>query len=156
VDKHLALSAGLAAERLSLDLPHNVNHSRRRPRCNCTPRLTCTPTTASFVVIDAEARTVFSRRLRNDLNEIVAAHRSCPGELQAVAVESTYNWYWLVDGLIDNGFSVRLVNTAAVKRYDGLKHGGDLSDARHLAELLRLGFYRSGIYVHESYVRCAT
>jgi transposase len=97
-----------------------------------------------IVVIDAEARTVFSGRLRNELNEIVSALRSCPGDLQAVAVESTYNWYWLVDGLIDNGFCVRLVNTAAVKQYDGLKHGGDFSDARHLAELLRLGILPTG------------
>lgn len=28
-----------------------------------------------------------------------------------VAVESTYNWYWLVDGLQDEGMSVHLVNT---------------------------------------------
>lgn len=97
-----------------------------------------------IVVIDAEGRTVFSRRLKNDLNEIVSALRSCPGDLQAVAVESTYNWYWLVDGLANNGFSVRLVNTAAVKQYDGLKHGGDLSDAKHLAELLRLGILPIG------------
>ncbi|MGJ7512608.1 IS110 family transposase, partial [Variovorax sp. GT1P44] len=64
--------------------------------------------------------------------------------------ESTYNWYWLVDGLQDAGFIVHLVNTAAVKQYDGLKHGGDLSDARHLAHLLRLGILPVGhIYPRE-------
>jgi len=40
-------------------------------------------------------------------------------------VESTFNWYWLVDGLQDNDFDVQLVNTAAVKQYDGLKFSGD-------------------------------
>lgn len=44
-----------------------------------------------IVVIDAEAHTVFSRRLRNYLNEIVNALPSCPGDLQAVAIESTYS-----------------------------------------------------------------
>jgi transposase len=37
-----------------------------------------------------------------------------PGELVGVAVESTFNWYWLVDGFMDAGFAVRLVNTTAV------------------------------------------
>jgi transposase len=96
------------------------------------------------VVIDGEARTVLARRLPNERAKIVGALRDCPGDIQAVAVESTYNWYWLVDGLADSGFTVRLVNTAAVKQYDGLKHGGDLSDAKHLAQLLRLGILPVG------------
>lgn len=96
------------------------------------------------VVIDGEGRTVLARRLLNDLTTIVTVLRGCPGEIQAVAVESTYNWYWLVDGLAANGFAVRLVNTAAVKQYDGLKHGGDQSDAKHLADLLRLGILPEG------------
>jgi len=25
-------------------------------------------------------------------------------------VESTFNWYWLVDGLMDNGYRVHLAN----------------------------------------------
>jgi transposase len=90
-------------------------------------------------VLDEQDRTVFARRLTNDLAAIIAALRSCAGTVRGVAVESTYNWYWLVDGLQDAGFAVHLVNTAAVKQYDGLKHGGDFSDARHLAHLLRLG-----------------
>ena len=96
------------------------------------------------VVTDAGDRLVFGKRLRNDLASIVAALRSCEGALTGVAVESTYNWYWLVDGLQDAGFAVHLVNTAAVKQYDGLKHGGDFSDARHLARLLRLGILPEG------------
>ena len=70
--------------------------------------------------------------------------------MHGVAVESTFNWYWLVDGLQAAGFTVQLVNTAAVKQYDGLKHGGDFSDARHLAHLLRLGILPVGyIYPRE-------
>lgn len=70
--------------------------------------------------------------------------------LVAVAVESTYNWYWLVDGLMEHGYNVRLVNTAAVPQYDGIKHGNDHTDARHLAHLLRLGILPEGyIYPRE-------
>jgi len=101
-------------------------------------------------VLDEQDRTVFAKRLANDLTAIIAALRSCAGTVRGVAVESTYNWYWLVDGLQDAGFTVHLVNTAAVKQYDGLKHGGDFSDARHLAHLLRLGILPTGyIYPRE-------
>lgn len=74
----------------------------------------------------------------------MSALRACAGAVRVVAVESTYNWDWLVDGLQAAGFTVHLVNTAAVKQYDGLKHSGDFSDARHLAHLLRLGILPVG------------
>ena len=61
-----------------------------------------------------------------------------------MAVESTFNWYWLVDGLIENGFKVELVNTTAVKQYDGLKYSGDHQDAFHLAHLMRLDILPTG------------
>lgn len=46
-------------------------------------------------------------------------------DLEGVVVESTFNWCWLVDGLEEAGFTVHLVNTTAIKKYDGLKHSGD-------------------------------
>lgn len=95
-------------------------------------------------VLDEQDRTMFAKRLPNDLAAIISALRSCAGTLHGVAVESTYNWYWLVDGLQDAEFTVHLVNTAAVKQYEGLKYSGDFSDARHLAHLLRLGILPTG------------
>ena len=65
-------------------------------------------------------------------------------ELAGVVVESTFNWYWLVDGLQAAGHKVHLANTTAIKKYDGLKHSGDETDARHLAHLLRLGILPTG------------
>lgn len=97
-----------------------------------------------LTVLDETDRVVFAKRLPNELTAIVAALRSCVGTLHGVAVESTYNWYWLVDGLMDAGFTVQLVNTTAVKQYDGLKHSGDFEDARHLAHLMRLGILPTG------------
>lgn len=101
-------------------------------------------------VLDEHDRTIYEQRLPNDLATITEALSIYQPELAACVVESTYNWYWLVDGLQDAGFAVQLVNTAAVKQYDGLKHGGDFSDARHLAHLLRLGILPTGyIYPRE-------
>lgn len=95
-------------------------------------------------VIDDADRVVAQKRLPNDLTKVVGFLGRWQGELAGVVVESTYNWYGLVDGLQDAGFRVHLANTAAIKQYDGLKHGGDETDAHHLAHLLRLGVLPTG------------
>ncbi len=90
------------------------------------------------VVIDEEDRRIVEKRLPNDLaatRHLLEPYRS---NLAGLVVESTFNWYWLVDGLMDAGYSVRLANTAAIKQYDGLKHAEDRYDAFFLAHLLRL------------------
>ena len=101
-------------------------------------------------LLDEEDQMIYQRRVRNDLPtilEILEPHRE---KIQGVAVESTYNWYWLVDGLMEAGYRVHLVNTAAVKQYEGLKHGDDHTDSRWLAHLLRLGILPEGyIYPKE-------
>jgi transposase len=61
-----------------------------------------------------------------------------------VAIESTYNWYWLAGGLRDHGYHVVLANPARMKPYDGLKHTDDVSDAFFLTELLRLNLLPTG------------
>jgi transposase len=99
----------------------------------------------SFVVISDESdKVLYSKRLPNNLQEICAVLSPYRQELFGVVVESAFNWYWLVDGLIEAGYSVHLANTTAIKQYDGLKHRGDESDARHLAHVLRLGLLPEG------------
>jgi len=101
-------------------------------------------------VIDEQDQVVFERRLPNSLEQVLQALAPFLKALKALAVESTYNWYWLVDGLMDAGVDVRLVNTAAIPQYAGLKHGNDHIDARHLAHLLRLNLLPEGyIYPRE-------
>ena len=95
-------------------------------------------------VIDDTDRIVAQKRLPNDAAKIVGFLGRWKEELAGVVVESTYNWYWLVDGLEDAAFRVHLANTAAIKQYDGLKHSDDESEARHLAHLLRLGILPTG------------
>jgi transposase len=97
-----------------------------------------------MVVLDEHDGVVYERRLPNDLPLILGALAPHRQDVQAVAVESTFNWYWLVDGLMEAGYTVKLVNTAAVKTYEGLKYTGDEHDARHLAHLLRLGILPTG------------
>jgi len=96
------------------------------------------------VVIDESDRVMYRRRLPNELGKVLEALELYRSELAGVALESTYNWYWLVDGLQAAGYKVHLAHPAGVKRYDGLKHSGDESDALQLAHLLRLGILPTG------------
>ena len=99
----------------------------------------------SVVVILGETdQVLYSKRHANDLSSILAGLEVHRAELSGVVVESTFNWYWLVDGLQEAGYRMHLANTTAIKQYDGLKHRGDESDARHLAHLLRLGLLPEG------------
>ena len=103
-----------------------------------------------LVVLDEEDHVILERRLKNDLERIRLALAPYCESIRGIAVESTYNWYWLVDGLMGEGYQLHLVNTAAVKQYEGLKYSADQHDARWLAHLLRLGILPEGyIYPRE-------
>ena len=99
----------------------------------------------SVVTVTDEADRVLAEKwLPNDLAAILAFLEPNRVEMAGVVVESTFNWYWLVDGLQAAGYQVHLANTTAIKKYAGLKHSGDETDARHLAHLLRLGILPTG------------
>ena len=71
-------------------------------------------------------------------------------KLEGVVVESTYNWYWLVDGLQEAGYKVHLANPSAIKQYEGLKHTDDKWDSFWLAHMKRLNILPEGyIYPKE-------
>jgi transposase len=97
-----------------------------------------------ITVIDETDRVLAEKRLPNELARIMTFLEPWKQQLAGVVVESTYNWYWLVDGLQAAGFTVHLAHTTAIRQYDGLKHSGDETDARYLARLLRLGILPTG------------
>src|SRR5215813_651298 len=102
------------------------------------------------VVINEQDQVRYEKRLPNDLS-LIAQHLSTyRRSLEGIVVESTFNWYWLVDGLMEKGYRLHLANTAAIQQYNGLKYTDDHSDARWLAHLLRLGVLPEGyIYPKE-------
>lgn len=95
-------------------------------------------------VLDDQDQVRYEKRLPNDLTLITDTLLPFQKDLLACVVESTYNWYWLVDGLMEAGFDVRLAHTGAVPQYAGIKYTNDETDARHLAHLLRLGILPEG------------
>ena len=97
-----------------------------------------------LAVIDTDNNRIFKKKARNNLSEIVMLLAPFKEQIKGIVVESTYNWYWLVDGLMDNGYQLHLANPSAIKQYEGLKHCDDITDAFHLANLLRLGILPEG------------
>ena len=101
-------------------------------------------------IIDRKEKRILKKKLPNDLPVILDVLKPYRKDLAGVVVESTFNWYWLVDGLMDNGYRVHLANPSAIKQYEGLKHSDDERDVFHLAHLLKLGILPEGyIYPKE-------
>ena len=102
------------------------------------------------LVLDEQDQVVYQKRLTNHLPLILEKLAPFQAQLQGVVVESTFNWYWLVDGLMEADYRVHLANPTAIQQYSGLKYTDDYSDARWLAHLLRLGVLPQGyIYPKE-------
>jgi len=101
-------------------------------------------------LLDEEDREVYRKRLANEATGVLEALVPYREAIVGLVVESTYNWYWLVDALMEAGYRVHLANTAAIVQDSGLKYRDDDSDARWLARLLRLGVLPEGyIYPKE-------
>jgi transposase len=95
-------------------------------------------------IVDMDGKRVFEKRLPCDLESVLQALKPFKKRLEKIVVESTYNWYWLVDGLQDHGYTVVLANPAAMEQYNGLKHADDKSDGFFLAEMARLNILPTG------------
>src|SRR5438067_10090639 len=104
------------------------------------------------VLLNEQDEVMYQIRLPNDLPTILGQLAPYQTELKGLVVESTYNWYWLVDGLMEASYLVHLANPAAIQQYSGLKYTNDHSDARWLAHLLRLGVLPEG-YIYPKAAR---
>jgi transposase len=103
-----------------------------------------------MAVIDANGNKVFKKKVPNEAEVVLSELGKYREGILGVVVESTFNWYWLVDLLGEAGYRVHLANPAAIQKYSGLKHSDDKSDAFWLAEMLRLGILPEGyIYPKE-------
>ena len=95
-------------------------------------------------LMDESGRRLVHQKLPCDMASILQMLKPYKERIATVAIESTFNWYWLVDGLQDHGYQVVLANPARMKPYSGKKHTDDVSDAYFLAELLRLNILPTG------------
>jgi transposase len=101
--------------------------------------------------MDKEFKRVFGKRVSNNLPLILKTLDPFQDQLEGIVVESTFNWYWIIDGLMDAGYHcVHLANPSAIKQYEGIKHTDDQYDSFFLAQMLILGILPQGyIYPKE-------
>ena len=95
-------------------------------------------------LMNEQDEVIYQKRLPNDLPTILEQLAPYHADIEGLVVESTYNWYWLVDGLMEADYRVHLATPAAIQPYNGLKYSDDHSDARWLGHLLRLGVLPEG------------
>lgn len=101
-------------------------------------------------ILDDKDRRIAHKKLANRLPLSLKFLHPYQDRIREIAVESAFNWYWLVDGLLDAGYKVSLVYPPKVVQYEGLKHTDDKDDAFFLAHLMRLGILPTGyIYPRE-------
>lgn len=105
-----------------------------------------------LTLCDQQGQRIMERRVKANLKSVNRVLDPHWDQIQTVAVESTFNWYWFVDSMREAGRDVRLANPARMEQYNGLKNSDDASDAGWLAEQLRLGILPE-CYVYPPEVR---
>ena len=98
-------------------------------------------------IIDEEGSQRFYKKIPNSMDQILLCLDSYKDGITGVVFESTFNWYWLADGLIQSGYTVHMAHPVAMKPYAGIKFTDDKHDAFWLANLLRLGILPTG-FIH--------
>ena len=106
-------------------------------------------TNSYLAIINERGERVFKKKLTNDPEKILTVLKPFKRDVIGIAIESTYNWYWLVDMLMEEGYHVHLANPAKIQQYRGLKHSDDQHDAFWLAEMLRYNILPEG-YIYPS------
>ena len=103
-------------------------------------------------LMDMDGKRVAHQKVECRLSEVVKFLAPYKKRLEQIGVESTYNWYWLVDGLRALEYPVLLANPAGMEQYNGIKHADDTNDAFFVAELLRLKILPTG-YIFDPELR---
>lgn len=103
-------------------------------------------------IINQDGRRLEHKKVPTELPAVIRVLEPHKTQLISMAVESTFNWYWLVDGLREAGYPIDLANPAKIEQYNGIKHADDKHDAFFLAELQRLGILPKA-YIYDVQLR---
>jgi hypothetical protein len=97
-----------------------------------------------IVLLNEQDQGIYQRRFATHLPTILETFAPSQADLTGVVVESTSNWYWLVDALMEADDQGRLATPAVMQPYNGRRYTDDHADARWLAHLFRLGVFPEG------------
>ena len=89
-------------------------------------------------VIDATGAPVYQETIRKDKYVRLRTVLGRFGREVTVGVESTYNWYWVIDLLRREGIPCQLGHARDVHRQQG-KHKSDVKDAEAISRMVWLG-----------------
>jgi len=131
---------------------NNNTKTERRPMKKLIAGMDLHSNNVVIGLMDMDGKRVAHQKVECRLSEVVRFLAPYKKRLEQVAVESTYNWYWLVDGLQALRYPVVLANPAGMEQYSGIKHADDTNDAFFLAELLRLKILPTG-YIYDPQLR---
>lgn len=91
-----------------------------------------------IMMIDDSERWVLKRKFKLSLSHILSALEPYKEIIRYIGIEATNNWYWIVDGLRDAGYKVRLAHPQGIEGNGSKKRTDDYKDAFNLAHLLRV------------------
>ena len=90
-------------------------------------------------IIDADGNDLVNASVPSQIERIAAVMQHHAALPAPVAIEATFAWYWLADGLQDRNCDVHLVHAARCAAITTAKVKTDRRDAQTLAQLLRVG-----------------
>src|SRR5467141_4980799 len=131
---------------------NNNTKTERRPMTRLIAGMDLHSNNVVIGLMDMDGKRVAHQKVECRLSEVVRFLAPYEKRLEQIAVESTYNWYWLVDGLRALKYPVVLANPAAMQQYSGIKHADDTNDAFFLAELVRLKILPTG-HIYDAQLR---
>jgi transposase len=91
-------------------------------------------------VVAADGKILMTKHIMNCIAEVLKALKPFARSL-VIGVESTFNWYWLVDGCREHGLEIYLGHTPYMKIISTSKNKNDRIDAKKIANLLRAGLF---------------
>ena len=92
--------------------------------------------TMAICIMDKNGKILVKKSIKCDIGLLMEQLKPYLKSI-TVGVESTYNWYWLLDGLKKNKVPCHLGHALYIKYRCGNKHKNDPVDARGIADLLR-------------------
>ena len=144
----------LAVKKLSFVVVRMNNNTKteRRPMKKLIAGMDLHSNNVVIGLMDMDGQRVAHQKVECQLSQVLKFLAPYKQRIEQIAVESTYNWYWLVDGLQALKYPVVLANPAAMEQYNGIKHADDTNDAFFLAELLRLKILPTG-HIYDAELR---
>ena len=98
---------------------------------------------SSVCVVDASGKICREARVASEPEALIAWFRSCGFDLERIGLEAGPLSQWLFAAMREAGLAVELLETRHVRKaFEAMPVKSDRNDARGIAQLMRLGWFR--------------